>query len=205
MAKSHSRLSFDKPDWVLNNSIHPTAEIQHGVTLGKHNVIGANVIIGGFKGDLCDIVIGDYNVINDGTRILVERFRLGDDNTIHNGVTILAGEIAIGSKCWIGQRSVLDGTGGLTIEDQIAIGYNSYIWTHAGWKYLPEKCLLAHKSPVLIKYGTWMMGCNIVVNPGVIVEEKTVIFSNSVITKSTKRETVYAGNPAIELDVKAWG
>lgn len=186
------------------NWIHDTARIHPDTVMGKGNVIHAGVEIGGFKSDDCEIVIGDNNIIYENTRILVDRFIMGDDNTIHNHGCVLAGSVIMGDKNWVGQHSILDGTGGLTMGNQIAVGYNSYVWTHAGWKHLPEKCLLAHDAPVVIEYGVWMMGCNIVVNPGVTLTRKTVILSNSVMTEDTEEKCVYGGVPARKLDIRAW-
>ena len=189
---------------INGNRIHSTARIHPSIRLGTGNVIGPNVIIDGFKGVAPSINIGNNNIINDNVRILVEQFVMGDDNTIHNSVSILAGRVFMVNKCWIGQRAFLDGTGDLYMDSNVAVAYNSYIWTHADWKYLPEGSLLKRKKPVVIEYGVWMMGSNIVINPGVTVREKTVMLPNSVITKDTEPGCVYGGVPARKLDIEAW-
>lgn len=205
------------------NVIHPTAEVE--ATLGKNNTIGANVRIGGFgaririgdnniihndvvidgfKDQMCDIVIGDNNVIHEKVRILVLDCTIGDDNVIHNHVSFMAGKIVFGSNCWIGQYTELDGTGGLTVEDHVNIGANCYVWTHANSRKLLPGCLLTNARPTIVRRGTWIVGCNAMVSPGLDVAERTILLPNAVLTKDTQVGKVYGGVPAKELNVVAW-
>ena len=186
------------------NEIHPTAKIAEGVKMGDGNVIGANVIIGGFKDKSCDIEIGNGNIIHDNVRIMVDKLFLGNGNTIHNHVSVLGGDVTIGDGNWIGQYSALDGTGYLHIANRTCIGYNCHIWTHTGYPNMLKDCLLASKKQTVIGSSVWLMGCNIVVNPGVVMSYKSIALANSVITKSTRPYRVYGGIPARELDIEAW-
>ena len=46
-----------------SNEVHPTAKIGPGVVLGRYNRIGANVVIGSFKGaDGARVELGDCNI-----------------------------------------------------------------------------------------------------------------------------------------------
>jgi len=186
------------------NIIHPGARIANGVELGDNNKIGENVIIGGFKDDDFRICIGDHNVIHYGVRIQAKSFIMGNRNVLHNRMSAVAGRIRIYNNCWIGQHTVLDGTGWLSLGDDVTIGYNCHIWTHADRPGMPEGCLLTGARPTVLMSGVWLMGCNIVVNPGVVMTEKSIALSNSVITRDTRPYRVYGGVPAVELDIKAW-
>jgi len=186
------------------NTIHPTAKIHPSVVMGEGNVIHENVVIGGFKDQPCDIIIGDNNVFHAGVRILVLSLRMGNDSIFHNHSSILAGNVVIGSDCWLGQYSELDGTGNLTIEDNVSIGYSCYVWTHAASSKLLPGCLLVNTRPTILRRGVWIAGCNVSVDPGVEMAEKSILLSNAVLTKNTVRERVYGGVPARELSIKAW-
>lgn len=186
------------------NRIHSTAKIHPSVVLGECNIIHAGVEIGGFKDGPCDIIIGDNNVIHERTRILVAKLRMGDDNMLHNHTGLIAGEIAIGSKCWFGQYTTLDGEGGLTISDCVGMGFYNNVSTHANWKYVPEGCLLVNEAPVVIKYGVWMMGVNVMVSPGVTLGRQSIMLPGAVVTKDTEPYCVYGGVPAKKLNIKAW-
>lgn len=162
------------------NRIHPSARIADGAELGIGNFIGENV------------------------RIACKKFHMGDDCKLHNHVFIDGDEVWLGDNVWVGQYSHLDGVGKLDIYDDVTIGYNCHIWTHADRSGMPEGCLLTGAKSTRLLSGVWLMGCNVVVNPGVEMAERSIALANSVITKNTKPYRVYGGVPAVELDIKAW-
>ena len=99
------------------NIIDKSAKIHPIIKLGYYNKIGKNVIID-FVGDSeneVNISIGDNNIINDNTKIIVSGdLNIGDWNVFHNDMLIMAEKhISIGHNCWFGQNTILDGTGGL--------------------------------------------------------------------------------------------
>ena len=165
----------------IPNSIHPTAQISSN-----------------------DTIIGDNNVIHENVRIVCNKFRMGSNCKIHNGVFIDGDVVILGDNVWIGQGSHLDGKGGLLIGSDVTIGYNCYIWTHANRSGMPDGCLLVGEKETHIMDKVWLMGCNVVVNPGVIMYWGSIALANSVVTKNTRPGRVYGGVPAIELDIKAW-
>jgi len=148
--------------------------------------------------------LGDNNFVGEDVRIACKRFSMGSNCKLHNHVFIDGDEVRIGDNVWIGQYSHLDGVGALDIHDNVTIGYNCYIWTHASRSGMPEGCLLAGAKPTMLLHGVWLMGCNVVVNPGVVMGQKSIALANSVITKHTRPYRVYGGVPAAELDIKAW-
>ena len=130
------------------NTIHETAYIHPNVILGNFNNIGRNVEIN-IVSDNCSgikILIGDNNTIGDNTRIIITtgEVLIGDWNVIHNNCLFLVGsKFEIKNNCWIGQSSVLDGTGGLTIGNGVRIGMHSQVWSHAVSGELIEGCKLS--------------------------------------------------------------
>lgn len=188
----------------MTNIIHASAKIHSSVILGDSNIIHENVIIGGFKDQDCDIIIGDGNVFHADMRILVLSLKMGNNSMFHNHVSILAGNIAIGNDCWVGQHSELDGTGGLLLEDNVNIGSNCYVWFHAGSSKLLPGCRLVNTRKTILRRGVWIIGCNCVVSPGVEMAEKSILLPNAVLTRDTIAEKVYGGVPARELSIKGW-
>jgi acetyltransferase-like isoleucine patch superfamily enzyme len=184
-------------------TVHPTASVHPCVQIGRNCKIGANVVIEPW-GNAAIIELGEGTIIHDNVRIKVETLLTGRGCKIHNGVTMLAGTIFLGDNVWIGQRSHLDGTCNLEIGSHVTIGFNCHLWTHSNRGGLPEGCnLITCKETVLGDY-VWLMGCNVVVNPGVWMNEKSVALANSVVTHDTEPNRVYAGIPARKIREGAW-
>jgi acetyltransferase-like isoleucine patch superfamily enzyme len=186
------------------NAIHSTARLIGDVQMGKYNMIGNNVVFAGFKEESGPIRIGSSNVIHDNVRILIGEGGLvmGDGCTIHNHVSILGhGPLVIGDECWIGQYAMLDCTGPLTLGNRITIGYGSHIWTHIGRGFDGWRCEV---KPVVLADEVWLVGDTVTINPGVTMARGSAALSHSVVTKDTEPYKVYAGIPAIEVDVKLY-
>lgn len=188
----------------LGSRIHPAARIHPSVHLGRNCEIGENVIIQPSV-DLGHIVIGENCIIHDNVRIQVATLSMGRGGKIHHHSTLTAGCIFIGDNFWMGQYSHLDGTGWLGIDDDVTIGYNCHVWTHSNRGGLPRDSLLVTEHPTELGNKVWLMGCNVVVNPGVRMAEGSVALANSVVTKNTEPNEVYGGIPARKLGRKAYG
>jgi len=86
------------------NSIHNTSFIDPSIQLGNFNQIGKNVQIKYLdENNKPTVVIGDNNIINDNTRILVgtSPLYIGDWNVFHNDMLIMVGKgISVGHN-WV--------------------------------------------------------------------------------------------------------
>ena len=182
-------------DWmhVNGNKIHRTARIHPDVILGEGNVIHANVVIDTFKQQVPFIVIGNNNVIHESVRILCDQFRMGDNCNLHNHVFIDGCDVWLLNNVWVGQYSHIDGYHYTHIGHNVTIGYNCYIWNHAGRSGIVSGI---EARPVILHDNVWLMGANIVVNPGVRMGDGSRALSNSVVTKDTEPGKTYAGVPA---------
>jgi acetyltransferase-like isoleucine patch superfamily enzyme len=181
-----------------NNEIDVSAKIHPNVKLGRYNKIGKNVVIEILGNNQNSwVCIGDNNIFNDNTRILVTgKFSVGDWNVFHNDILILAEEfVLIGHNCWFGQNTIIDGTGGLEIGNGVRVGMYSQIWSHVSSGEQIEGCILNSKRKTIIKDDVWLVG-SCVVGSGIVLGEKSTSLNNSVITKSTLPFKVYSGNPA---------
>ena len=192
------------------NNIHETAIIHPNVILGDFNVIGRNVeiIISSENRSSCSIIIGDNNTIADNTRIIVTNgeFTLGDWNVIHNNCLLLIGsKFEIKNNCWIGQSSVLDGTGGLSLGNGVRIGMHSQVWSHAVSGELIEGCKLFVKQETILCDDVWLVG-SCLVSSGVTLEKRVIALLGSVINSDFTANSVISGNPAqIRKGIKLYG
>lgn len=181
------------------NQIDPSARLHPCVKLGSFNRIGKNVVIDVIRGSKSPkAVIGDNNIINDNTRILVGDggFFMLDWNVLHNDMLIMAeNTMNIGHNCWFGQNTILDAAGGLEIGNGVRVGMYSQIWTHVASGELIEGCTLYGKRKTIIEDDVWLVG-SCVVSSGVILARRSICLINSVITKSTIQNSVYSGAPA---------
>ena len=128
------------------NQIHPSASIHSNGIMGEYNRIGKNVTIDILNNN-AKAVIGDNNIINDNTRIIISGdFSAGDWNVFHNDMLIMADDhVKIGHNCWFGQNTILDGAGGLEIGNGVRVGMYSQIWTHVASGEQIEGCTFFSK------------------------------------------------------------
>jgi acetyltransferase-like isoleucine patch superfamily enzyme len=182
------------------NEIHETAKIHPNVVIGNYNKIGKNVEII-ILNDNCFAFIGDNNIINDNTRIIINgKVNIGDWNVFHNNMLIMAEDfISIGHNCWFGQNTILDGAGGLEIGNGVRVGMYSQIWTHVASGELIEGCNLFAKRKTIIEDEVWLVG-SCVVSSGLTLRKRSTALINSVLTKNTEPNKAYAGSPAKLLE-----
>lgn len=183
---------------MKNNQIDDTAKIHPNVILGNFNRIGKNVVID-IIGDNSETyaIIGDNNIVNDNTRILIHgKLTIGDWNVFHNDMLIMAEDVlTIGHNGWFGQNTILDGAGGLEIGNGVRVGMYSQIWTHVASGEQIEGCILYAKRKTTIKDDVWLVG-SCVVGSGIVLGERSTVLINSVVTKDTLPDKAYSGSPA---------
>ena len=184
----------------MNNNIDPTAQIAKNVKIGSHNHIGKNVLIVS-KNKHSQISIGDNNIINDNVRIIINdgNFEIGDWNIIHNDTLLISKDyLKIKNNVWIGQNSVLDGTGGLTIKNGVRIGMQSQIWSHAKTGEEIEGCILNVAQPTTIEDEVWIQG-NCLIGSGISIGYRSIGLLGSVLHQNINSNKVFKGNPAKEV------
>lgn len=184
------------------NQIDTTARINPNVILGNYNRIGKNVVIDILgENPNVEAYIGDNNIINDNTRIIINgELKIGDWNVFHNDMLVMADDhVIIGHNCWFGQNTILDGAGGLEIGDGVRVGMYSQIWTHVASGEQIEGCVFYSKRKTIIESDVWLVG-SCVVGSGLTLGKRSTILINSVITKNTLPDTAYSGSPAKAMD-----
>ena len=169
------------------------------VSTGKNLQIGDNVKFSGFNDQKLKLIIGDDVRIEDDVRIVVGGTVILSDNvTLHNHVTIHGGggDCSIGARTWIAQYTALDATGGLEIGEDCCIGFNCQIWSHVCRVPYLENMRFYKYAKTVIRDRVWLQGGLITINPGVVLGEDCVIFSQSVVNHDTLPKKVYGGIPA---------
>jgi len=121
-------------------------------------------------------------------------FLLGRD------VTLLAiDRLFIGDKVYFAKGTWINAIGGVHIEDEVVVapycvmssnnhGFNGGSVVRGG----------AHPAPIKIKFGSWL-AAHSVITAGCTVGKGNIIGANSVVTKSTEDDSVYAGVPAKKI------
>lgn len=105
----------------------------------------------------------------------------GEGSSIYDSSYVF-GDVTIGKNCWIGPFTILDGTGKLTIGDNVIIGAGTKLFTHQGSNGIRDNTAKFLKSAVHIGCNTYI-GPNVVVNRGVTIGKNVYIDANVVIKK----------------------
>jgi len=166
------------------------------IEMGEACNIGDNVKIVFIKP--ATVKLEDYVTLGDGVKMIVDggNITIGDWTTLHADTLVLSKTgVSIGQHGWFGQNTVLDGTGGLTIENGVRVGMYSQLWSHVAAGEQIEGCTLYGERPIHIESDVWLVGSCIVAS-GVRIGHRTIALINSNITKDAPAEVVLAGSPA---------
>ena len=110
-------------------------------------------------------------------------------------------KISIGSNTAIPKYSYLDGSGGITIEDNVSIApFVSIISTNHVYsdKNKPINLQGTENKPIHIKSGSWI-GTKAIVLAGVTIGKNAVVGAGAVVTKNVKDYTIVGGVTAKEI------
>lgn len=96
----------------------------------------------------------------------------------------------LGEKVEIGSFTVIDAKEGVTIEDNVKIGWSCSI--------LSNSTIDGKKGEVILKKGS-NLGANSVVLPGTIIGENATVGANSLVNKNIPSNEIWVGSPAKKL------
>lgn len=135
---------------------------------------------------------------------VAEDWEIGVGSIIQSNCTISAREIgfggsfAVGERSVVGENSLIDTTGGVTVGDDVAIGPFCIIYTH---DHEPETNGAAvWKGPIKLRRvkignGAWV-GARVIILPGVSIGERAIIGAGAVVTRDVPADSVAVGMPA---------
>jgi len=191
-----------------NNYFEILDSINKVLILTKKYKLGVNVSFGErIKICNCDggpmnsIIIGDNVQIHHDSTIMVPSFSVMDYTKINNNFYAYGtNDLNIGYNCWFGSGVILDTLGGLKINNNIGIGSQTQIYSHAKFGDTLFGCKINAKKQVDLNDDVW-------ITPGCIVtmaslSTKSMLLSGSVLTKNTVENHIYAGVPAIDITDK---
>lgn len=200
---------YFKPFESASASIAASAEIGEGTVVQPNTFVGNNVKIGKnciihSNVSLYDnTVIGDNVIIHAGTVLGGDAFYYknrpeGFDKLLSGGRVVIKDNVEIGANCTIDKGVTGDTTigKGTKLDNLIQIGHDTVIG---------EKCLIASQvgiaGCVVIEDEVTVWG-QVGMRSGITVKKGGVLMGQAGITKSTKENTIYTGNPAMESRAK---
>lgn len=181
--------------------------------------IGRDVRIGPLT-----VLIADDIEIGDGCRlgmlsfIKARQLRLGNRVRIGTLVAIDTGKVSIGHDSVIMEQSVVGGmltprsslsigcrvkvfpycflnpTEPITIEDDVGVGGDTYMFTHGSWQSVLDGFPIGF-GPIHIRRGVWLPW-RVFILPSVEIGEHATIAAGAVINRSIPADSLAAGMPA---------
>jgi acetyltransferase-like isoleucine patch superfamily enzyme len=140
-----------------------------------------------------------------GGRIRAEYLRrkkaasFGEDSAIGRGCRVLRPEnLHVGTGVRVARDVTIDARGGLTLDDEALIGFESILLTYthnADEIGVPIQKQGFWSAPVTIGKRAWL-GMRVMVLPGVTIGEDAIVASGAVVTKDVPPRTIVAGVPA---------
>jgi acetyltransferase-like isoleucine patch superfamily enzyme len=184
----------------LINRIHPTAIIDvEDLTLGVGVEIGAGTVIRCKKA-----FIGDFTLIGDHVTIRTPEFTLGDYSRL-NALSYAGGrkELYIGRNCYFGRGVYLDSNGMMVIEDNVAFGAYSQVWTHCqhGDQIYGLNPRWHTERLLVIRKDAWCIG-RVVISNATEIGARSLVLNESNVLHNIPADTTWAGNPAKDVTDK---
>jgi putative colanic acid biosynthesis acetyltransferase WcaF len=105
-------------------------------------------------------------------------------------------KLSIGDYCWIGENVWIDNLDFVAIEDNVCISQGAFLLT--GNHNYKKKTFDLVTGKIILKSGVWI-GAKTTVCPGVICNENAILSVGGIATKNLEANTIYAGNPAVEV------
>ncbi len=122
----------------------------------------------------------------------------GEGSSVYDDCLVI-GDVDVGSNCWIGPYTILDGSGGLMIEDYVTVSSGVHIYTHDNiLQTLTSGASNIVHSSVLVKKNVYI-GANSIINKGVTIGNYSVIAANSFVNRDIPEYSIYAGTPATKI------
>lgn len=169
--------------------------------IGKGTFIHPSASIKGIDGEAEYVSLGDHCYIGADVQIICREFTLGDYGKIHHHTNIHGYKPChIGHNAWIGQYSIIDSIGGVSIGDNCGIGAHSQLWSHIKFGDTLEGCRFFTEKSLTIGNDVWFVG-HCIVSP-IHAADRSMAMVGSVVTKDMEYNHIYAGSPAKSISEK---
>jgi putative colanic acid biosynthesis acetyltransferase WcaF len=108
--------------------------------------------------------------------------------------------LTIGDHCWIGENAWLDNLEPITLESHVCLSQDVFLCTgNHNWR---DPHFSYNAQPIYLSQGSWV-AARAVIGPGVTLGAGAVLCLGSVTGKSLEPMTIYAGNPAQPVKLRA--
>ncbi len=129
-----------------------------------------------------------------------KKLGFGDKSSIYDS-SLVIGDVIVGSNCWVGPYTILDGSGSLRIGDFCTISAGVHIYTHDNVKStLSSGSLPIEKGSVSIGNNTYIAP-NVILSKGINIGQYCIIATGSFVNKSFKDFSIIAGVPAKQIGI----
>lgn len=194
--KSTDRIS-ESAEVGANTIVQPNVFIGNNVKIGDNCLIHSNVSI------YDNTIIGNNVIIHAGTVLGADAFYYknrpeGFDKLKSGGRVVIDHDVEIGANCTI-DKGVTGDTfigAGTKLDNLIQVGHDTIIG---------KRCLIASQvgiaGAVVIEDNVTLWG-QVGIRSGITVRKGGTFMGKAGITKSSKADTIYTGNPAEEVRIK---
>ncbi len=170
-------------------------EISGTCEIGDHTCFSAGAVVVGQTARF-----GKRVQVRTMAVVLCPHIEMGDDVIISESAVIRAQQpfpdsrVILGDRVHIFPYTILDPTRPLTIGEETAVGFASYIFTHGAYKDKLAGYPVVY-GEVTIGKSVWLP-CRIFIMPGVELGDHVVVGSGSMVTKSFPAGSFVLGEPA---------
>jgi acetyltransferase-like isoleucine patch superfamily enzyme len=127
-----------------------------------------------------------------------EKLNFGSNSSIYDS-SFVFGSPKVGADVWIGPFTIIDGSGELSIGDNVTVSSGVHIYTHDNIKQtIMGKEFPIEKGHVTIGGNTYI-GPNSVIAKDVHIGKRCIIATNSFVKNSFEDNSIIAGNPARKI------
>lgn len=148
-----------------------------------------------------NLFIGDNVFIGHSTTIIIPSFEVYDYTKINNHFyTHGNNPLTIGYNCWFGSSVILDTLGGLKVGNNVGVGNQAQIYSHAKFGDTLYGCRIHSYTAISIGDDVWIAPNSIITSAS--MAPKSMLLAGSVLTKSTQENYIYGGSPTRDVTQK---
>jgi acetyltransferase-like isoleucine patch superfamily enzyme len=122
----------------------------------------------------------------------------GERTNIYDS-SLVIGDVKVGTDCWIGPYTILDGSGGLDIGDYTTISSGAQLYTHDNIKSTLSSGILPVERKSCKIGNNCYLAPNALITKGVRIGNFCVIAANSFVNESFPDYSIIAGVPAKQI------